>query len=103
LNAVARVDAVFGHGGCVWLIQTDVAPLLLGPGLDGTAGLPDVDMTELAGHAVHTRSLGSQVTLYRPKETGDLLRGLAHRLGVVLGQQLADVIKIRAHVGQEGD
>jgi hypothetical protein len=53
----------------------DVALVLLDPGLDGTAGLPDVDLTTLAGHAVHTRSLESQVILHRSKETGDLLRG----------------------------
>jgi hypothetical protein len=52
-----------------------VALVLLYPGLNGTAGLPDVDLTTLAGHAVHTRSLESQVILHRPKETGDRLQG----------------------------
>jgi hypothetical protein len=47
----------------------------LDPGLDGTAGLTDVDMTTLAWHAVHARSRESQVMLHRPKETGDLLWG----------------------------
>jgi hypothetical protein len=49
--------------------------VFLDPGLDGTAGLPDVDLTAPSGHAVHTRSLEFQVILHRPKEAGDLLRG----------------------------
>jgi hypothetical protein len=51
----------------------DVA-LVLDPGLDGTADLPDVDLTTFAGHAVYTRSFESQVILHRPKETGELLQ-----------------------------
>jgi hypothetical protein len=72
---VVQVDAMFDHGEFVWMLQTDVALVLLDPGLDGTPGLSDVDLTTLAGHAAYTRSLGSQVILHRPKETGDLLRG----------------------------
>jgi hypothetical protein len=72
---VVQVDAVFGYGGFVRLLQTDVALVLLDPGPDGMACLPDVYLTTLAGYAVHTRSLDSQVILHRPKETGDLLRG----------------------------
>jgi hypothetical protein len=49
----------------------DVALVLLDPGLDGTAGLPNVDLTVLTGHAVHTRS---DVILYGPNEAGDLLQ-----------------------------
>jgi hypothetical protein len=48
--------------------------VLLDCGLDGMASLTDVDLTALAGHAVHTRSLESQVILHRLKETGDLLK-----------------------------
>jgi hypothetical protein len=48
-DAVAQVDAVFGHGGIVWMMQTDVALVFLDIGLDGTAGLPELDMTTLAG------------------------------------------------------
>jgi hypothetical protein len=67
LNAVPQVDAVFGHGGFFWILQTDVALVLLNPGLVGTAGLPDVDLITLTGHAVHTRSLESQVIFHRQK------------------------------------
>jgi hypothetical protein len=76
LDAVVQVDAVFSHGGFVWMLQTDVALVLLDPGLDRTASLPDVDLTTLTGHAVHTISLESQVILHRPKETRGLLQGL---------------------------
>jgi hypothetical protein len=62
LNAVAQVDAVLGHGEIVWKLQTDVALVLLDPGFDGTAGLTDVDLTTLAGHAVHPRSPRSSFT-----------------------------------------
>jgi hypothetical protein len=44
-----------------------VALVLLDPGLDGTAGLPDVDLSALAGHAVYNRSLEFQVVLYGPE------------------------------------
>jgi hypothetical protein len=69
-----------------------MALVLLDPGLDGTACLPDVDYNALAGHAVHTRSTESQVILHRPKDVGD-----------ILGQQLVVAIESRAHVGQKGD
>jgi hypothetical protein len=43
--AVAQVDAVFGHGGSVWMLQTHVALVHLDPCFDGTARVPDVDLT----------------------------------------------------------
>jgi hypothetical protein len=45
-----------------------VAIVLLDPGLVGTAGLPDVDLITLAGHAAYTRSPEFQFILYEPKE-----------------------------------
>jgi hypothetical protein len=72
------------------MLQTHVAQVLLDPGLNGTASLTDVDLTTLTRHAVHARSLESQVVLHRQKETGDLLQWYAHRLDAVLGQQPAD-------------
>jgi hypothetical protein len=69
----------------------DVTLVFLGPGLDGTAGLPDADLIALAGHAVYTGSLEFQVILYGPKEAGDLLRRQARRLDV-LGQHPADAV-----------
>jgi hypothetical protein len=72
---MAWVDAVFGHGLFVWLLQNDVAMMILDPGLDGTASVSDVDLTTLSGNSVHDRSLESQIMLHRPKEAGDLRRG----------------------------
>jgi hypothetical protein len=71
-------------------------------GLNGTAGLPDVDLMSLAGHAVHTRSVVSNVILHRAKEAGHLVRGKAHRPDVAFGQQPTDAVESRAHVGQKG-
>jgi hypothetical protein len=59
--------------------------VLLDPSLTEMVGLPNVDVTTLAEHAVHTRSPESQVILCGPKETGVLLWGYAHRLDIVLG------------------
>jgi hypothetical protein len=66
----------------------DVALVLLDPGLNEMASLPNVDLNALTGHTVHTRSLESQVILCTPKEARDLLQGLAHKLPVVLTQHL---------------
>jgi hypothetical protein len=49
--------------------------MLLHPGLDGMAGLPNVDLNALPGHAVPTRTPDFQVVLYGPKEAGNLLQG----------------------------
>jgi hypothetical protein len=76
----------------------DVALVPLDPGLDGTAGLPDVDLTAPSGRAVHTRSVESNVVVHRPKEAVDLLRGKAHRIDVP-GQQPANPVEYRADVG----
>jgi hypothetical protein len=56
------------------MLQIDVL-VLLDPGLDRMASLTNVDVTTLAGHAVHVRIPKSQVILYRFKEAGDLLWG----------------------------
>jgi hypothetical protein len=77
--------------------------VLLDSGLDGTAGLSDVDLTTLARHAVHARNLESQVVLHRPKETGVLVWGLPHRLDILPEQQPSDAVESRAHTGQEGN
>lgn len=66
--------------------------------LSGSDGLPDVSLTTLAGHAVHTGSLKYQVVLQTPKKSGDP-RGQAHRLSVLPEQQSAVVFECRAYVG----
>jgi hypothetical protein len=75
LDAVVQVDAVFGNGGFAWMLQTDVALVLFDPFLDGTAGLPDVDLTTPALHAVYTMSLESQFMLHSQKELGIFFGG----------------------------
>jgi hypothetical protein len=37
----------------MWMLQTDVPVVLLDSGLNGTAGVPKVDLTTFVGHAVH--------------------------------------------------
>jgi hypothetical protein len=48
---------VFSHGESVWLLQMNVLLAYLDCGLNGTASLPDTELTAIAGHAVHTRLL----------------------------------------------
>jgi hypothetical protein len=71
-------------------------------GLNGTAGVPDLDFTTLAGNGVNTWSREFQVVLGTPKEGGCLRQGQAHRLEVVPGQEPADAVEYRAGVGQKG-
>jgi hypothetical protein len=100
---MAKVDAVFSHGQFIWMLQTDVPVVLLDPGFNGTADLPNVDLTTFAGYAVHAWSLESQVILHSLKESGIFIGGRAHRLVVVPGQHMADAIEDCAAKGQEGD
>jgi hypothetical protein len=55
LYAVSQVDAVFSHGGFVWMFKTDVSLMLLQPRVHGTASLPNVDLVALIGDSVYTR------------------------------------------------
>jgi hypothetical protein len=89
------------RGGFIWLVQIDVALMLLDSGLDETAGLRDVDLTALLGHAAYTKSLESQVILHSPTEAGILRRGWSHRRDVLPGQQCADASESRAYIQQE--
>jgi hypothetical protein len=75
----------------------------LDPGLDGTASLPEVELTVPSGRAVHTRGLESNVVVHRPKEAVHLLPGWVHRIDVVPGQQPANPVEYRADVGQKGE
>jgi hypothetical protein len=50
------------------MLQMDVALVLRDPGIDGTAGLPSVDLITLAGYAVHAWSRESQVVFHRPRK-----------------------------------
>jgi hypothetical protein len=82
---MSPADAVFGHCRFVWLSQTNVLVVLLDPGINGTASLPDVNLTTFARYAVHTRSFQSQVILHGPKKISNFPRRKAYRLDVMPG------------------
>jgi hypothetical protein len=71
-----------------------MALVLLDAGLDGTVGLPDEDLTTLAVHVVHTRSLESQVILHRLKETGIFFGGGPTDLMLCLDSSLLMRLKV---------
>jgi hypothetical protein len=83
LDAISLADAVFGYGQFVWMSQMNVPVVLLDLGINGTASLPNVNLTTFAGYAVHTWSFQSQVVLHGSKEAGNLPQREAHRLDVV--------------------
>jgi hypothetical protein len=58
---MSLADAVFSYCRLVWMSQTNVSVVLLDPGVNGTASLPNVNLTTLAGYAVHAWSFPSQV------------------------------------------
>jgi hypothetical protein len=65
LDTMAQAFAVFGHGRFIWMLQMNVLVVLLDPGFNGMASLPNIDSTTFAGYAVHAWSLESQVVLHR--------------------------------------
>lgn len=73
MDEEAQIDAVFGHGGFIWSLQPDVAPVLLDPSLDRKAGLLYVDFTAFAENATYARSPESSFTGQR--KLGIFFRG----------------------------
>jgi hypothetical protein len=63
LNTMSPADAVFSHCRFVWMSQTDVSVVLLDPGINGTASLPNVNLATFAGYAEHDWSFPSQVVI----------------------------------------
>jgi hypothetical protein len=57
----------------VWMSQTNVPVVLLDPGINGTASLPNVILTTFARYAVHAWSFQSQVVFNWPKKTSNFL------------------------------
>jgi hypothetical protein len=100
---MSPADAVFSYCRLVWMSQTNVSVVLLDPGINGTASLPNVNLTTLAGYAVHAWSFQSQVIFHGPKEISNFPRRKAHRLDVVPGQHTADAIEGRVDKGKKGD
>jgi hypothetical protein len=83
--------------------QMYVPVVFLELGINGTASLPNVNLTTFAGYAVHAWNFQSQVVFHRPKETSNFPRREAHRLDVVPGQHTADAIESRVDKGKKGD
>jgi hypothetical protein len=76
--------------------------VLLQPGVNQTARLPDVDLAELTGDAVYSCCPQSQVVLDWPKETRYFRGTQAYRL-VVPRQHLANAVEYRPDIGQESN
>jgi hypothetical protein len=100
---MSPADAVFSYCLLAWMSQKNVSVVLLDPGINGTASLPNVNLTTFAGYAVHAWSFQSQVIFHGPKEIGNFPRRKAHRLDVVPGQHTADAIEGRVDKEMKGD
>jgi hypothetical protein len=72
------------------------SPMLLQPGVNQTASLPNVDLATFTGDAVYFWCPQSQVVLYQPKETRHLPGKQAYRLDVVPRQHPANAAEYRA-------
>jgi hypothetical protein len=103
LDMMAQADVECGHGQFICMLQMNVPVVLLDPGFNGMASMPNVNLTTLAGYAVQAWRLTAQVILHGPKEAGNLPQWEAHRLDVVSRQHLADVIEGHADKGKKGD
>jgi hypothetical protein len=77
--------------------------VLLDPGINGTASMPNVNLTTFAGFSVHTWSFQSQVVLHRLKETSNFPWQEAHRLDDVPGQHTADTIESPVDIWKKGE
>jgi hypothetical protein len=77
--------------------------VLLDPGINGTACLPNVNLITFTGYAVHAWSFQSQVIFRRPKKISNFPRWKAHRLDVAPGQHMTDVIEGCVDKGKKGD
>jgi hypothetical protein len=100
---MSPADAVFSYCRFVWMSQTNVSVVLLDPGINGTASLPNVNLTTFAGYAVHARSFQSQVIFHGPKKINNFPRRKAYRLDVVPGQHTANAIEGRVDKRKKGN
>jgi hypothetical protein len=100
---MSPIDAVFRHCQFVWMSQTNVRVVLLDSGINGTASLPNVNLTTSARYAVHTWSFQSQVILHGPKKVSILPQWKVYRLYVMPGQHTTNAIECRADKGKKGD
>jgi hypothetical protein len=100
---MSPADAVFSYCRFVWMSQTNVPVVLLDPGINGTASLPNVNLTTFARYAVHTWSFQSQVILHGPKKISNFPQRKAYRLDVMPGQHTTNSIEGHADKGKKGD
>jgi hypothetical protein len=100
---MSPADALFSCCRLVWISQTNVPVALLDPGINGTASLPDENLTIFAGYAVHAWSFQSQVVFHGPKEIRNFPGRKANRLDVVPGRHTADGIESRINKGKKRD
>jgi hypothetical protein len=77
----------------------DMSLMLLQPGVNQTAHLPDVDLATFTGDAVYSWCPQSQVVLDWPKETRYFPERQAYRLDVVPSQHPANVVEYRPDIG----
>jgi hypothetical protein len=83
--------------------QTNVSVVLLDPGINGTASLPDVNLTTFTQYAVHAWSFQSQVIFHGPKKISNVPRRKAYRLDVMPRQHTANAIEGCVDKGKKGD
>jgi hypothetical protein len=83
--------------------QANVSVVLLDPGINRTASLPNVNLTKFAQYAVHAWSFQSQVIFHGPKKISSFPRQKAYRLDVMPGQHTANVIEGRVDKRKKGD
>jgi hypothetical protein len=92
---------MFSYCRLVWMSQVNVPVVLLDPCNNGTASLPNVNLTTFAVYAVHAWSFRAQVAFHGPKEAINFPRRKAHRFDVVPGQHTADAIESRVKNGRK--
>jgi hypothetical protein len=100
---MSPADAVFSYCRFVWMSQTNVSVVLLDPGINGTASLPNVNLTTFARYAVHAWSFQSQVIFHGPKKISNFPRRKAYRLDVMPGQHMANAIEGCVDKRKKGD
>jgi hypothetical protein len=103
LDTMSLADAMFSYCQHVWMSQTNVPVVLLGPGINGTYSLHNINFITFAGYAVHACSFKSQVFFHGLKESSNFPWREAHRLDVVPGQRTAQEIESRVDKGKKGN
>jgi hypothetical protein len=103
LDMMPPADAMFSYCRLVWMSQMNFPVVLLDPGINGTASLPNVNLTIFAGYGVHAWSFHSKVVFHGLKEASNFPRREAHRLDFVPGQHTADAIENRVVKSSQGE